>query len=125
MKCVDCHFLCRSYEGSLTPRETLRNVDRFALKLRAENLSKHTHEFSCAKNLAFSHLSDQPELTLFDLTLGERQCKGYAVFDRSLTLDQMMEREAHKMPTWEKVALVIGPIVGLIMLGLLIWQAVS
>jgi len=125
MKCVDCHFLCRSYEGSLTPRETLRKVDRFALKLRAENLSKHAREFSCSKNLTFFNLPDQPELTLFDLTLGERQCKGYAEFDGSLTLGQLMEREAHKMPAWQKAIIAVGSAAALTAAAVGIWQAVS
>lgn len=114
MKCVNCHFLCRSYKGSLTPRQTLRKVDRFALMLRSQHLLQHNQEFSCAKNLAFFHLPEQLELTLFDLTLGEHQCKGYTMFDHSLTLDQMMQREAHRMPKWEKVAILTTVILGIL-----------
>lgn len=114
VRCVDCHFLCRSPEGALTPRHSSRKVDRLALKFRAQDLLQHEHEFSCAKNLAFFHLPDQPELTIFDLTLGERQCRGYAAFDPSLTLDQMMQREAHKMPIWQKIAIALSITLGIL-----------
>jgi len=69
----------------------------------------------------FTHVQPQ----VFDQVLQGRRCKGYETLYPSLTVEQMMAREAKRMPTGYKVGIVITLLLGLVAAIAAIWQGVS
>ena len=113
MKCVDCHYLCAI------------NMEILPEQQREELRSKNPDSFTwlaCSKSMAqFKHELPQT----FEQVLKDRKCKDYRGYDTKATLEQMWQREIHRMPIWYKVAIAITLLIGISAAAGAILQAFS
>jgi len=113
MRCVDCHYLC-AINMEILPEKQRE-------ELRSRNLDSFTW-LACSKSMA--HFKYKLPQT-FDQVLKERKCRGYRGYDHKATLEQMWQREIHRMPVWYKVAIAITLLIGISAAAGAVWQALS